>query len=124
MASLGLITDKDVENLEKIKQVLKEVKEILQEIKELDSCFKLSNVIQIEENDTLVFNYSGMLRKKDIDFIQQELEKRFGHKCIILDENITLDKVVGIDYAKGRDYVTETFYCDGNIIQEKTTQFK
>ena len=121
----SLISDKDIENLEKIKQMLKEVKEILQEIKGIDSCFNLSNVIQVDEDDTLVFNYAGLLRKKDIDFIQQELEKRFRHKCIILDKDITLDKAIRIDYAKGIDYTTITYYNeDGNLIKEETVQYK
>ena len=43
------IADKDIERLEKVKQ-------LLQDIKEIDSSFKLSNVIEADEDTTLIFN--------------------------------------------------------------------
>ena len=112
------IPDKDIERLEKVKQ-------LLQDIKEIDSSFKLSNVIEADEDTILIFNCSAMLKKQYLIDMQEELEKEFGYKCIILNDCIRLDKVIRADYAKGKDYITETYYDgQGNVITEKTTQYK
>lgn len=115
----SLINDKDIERLEKIKQLLKEIKEI-------DSNFSLSNVIDIDKESVLIVTTNQSYCKHNIDFIEEDLKKRIGVKCVLIPRGTKIEKAINIgkDYAKGRDYVTETFYCDGNIIQEKTTQFK
>lgn len=121
----SLISDRDIENLEKIKQVLSEVKQILKEIREIDNNFSLSNVIEADNNTTLVFNCSRMIKRNDLDYLQRELENKFKYKCIILSDEIRLDKVIGVDYAKGRDYTTTTYYNEnGNPIKEETIQYK
>ena len=121
----SLISDKDIENLERIKQKLKEAKDILQEIKEIDSNFSLSNVIEADEHTILIFNLDFLLNKESIEEIQKELTDKLQHKCIVLNGNIKLDKAIGIDYAKGRDYTTVTYYNDGgNLVKEETTQYK
>lgn len=49
----------------------------------------------------------------------------FVNKCILLNRNMTLDKAIGIDYAKGREYTTTTYYDEsGNLVKEETTQYK
>lgn len=112
------IADKDIERLEKVKQ-------LLQDIKEIDSSFKLSNVIEADEDTTLIFNCSALLKKQDINYMQKELEKEMGYKCIILNDCIRLDRAIRADYAKGKDYTTETYYDgEGNVITEKRTQYK
>lgn len=112
------IPDKDIERLEKVKQ-------LLQDIKEIDSSFKLSNVIEADEDTTLIFNCSALLKKQDINYMQKELEKEMGYKCIVLTDSVKLDKAIKADYAKGKDYITETYYDgQGNVIIEKTTQYK
>ena len=66
------IPDKDIERLEKVKQ-------LLQDIKEIDSSFKLSNVIEADEDTILIFNCSAMLKKQYLIDMQEELEKEFGY---------------------------------------------
>lgn len=121
----SLISDKDIENLEKIKQVLSEVKQILKQIRGMDNNFSLSNVIEADEDTILIFNCDFLLKKESIEEIQKELTNKLQHKCIVLNGNIKLDKAIGVDYAKGKDYTTETYYDDeGNPIKEETTQYK
>lgn len=121
----SLISDKDIENLEKIKQVLSEVKQILKEIRGMDNNFSLSNVIEADEDTILIFNRDFLLKKESIKEIQKELTNKLQHKCIVLNGNIKLDKAIRVDYAKGKDYTTVTYYDDeGNPIKEETTQYK
>lgn len=113
------IPDKDIERLEKVKQ-------LLQDIKEIDSSFKLSNVIEANVDTILVFNCDNMfLKKEELNRYEILLSDKFKHKCILLNKNMTLDKAIGIDYAKGRDYTTVTYYNDeGNPVKEEITQYK
>lgn len=121
----NLISDKDIENLEKIKQVLSEVKQILKQIRGMDNNFSLSNVIEADEDTILIFNCDFLLKKESIEEIQKELTNKLQHKCIVLNCNIKLDKAIGVDYAKGKDYTTVTYYNDeGNPVKEETTQYK
>ncbi|HIS90821.1 MAG TPA: hypothetical protein IAC20_04065 [Candidatus Faecisoma merdavium] len=122
----SLISDKDIENLERIKQVLSEVKQILKEIRDIDDNFSLSNVIQADGDTTLVFKCVNVLFKQnDLSIYEEILSDKFNRKCILLNGDITLDKAIGIDYAKGKDYTTTTFYNDqGNIVKEETIQYK
>lgn len=119
------IPDKDIERLEKTKYLFREIKQILQEIKEIDEKFSLSDIIEANEDTIFIFNCSAMLKKEHLIDMQEGLEEEFGHKCIVLNNGITLDKAIGIDYAKGRDYTTVTYYNDeGNPVKEETTQYK
>ena len=122
----SLISDKDIENLERIKQILSEVKQILKEIREIDNNFSLSNIIEADEDTILVFNCDNMfLKQEELNRCETLLSDKFRHKCILLNRNMTLDKAIGIDYAKGRDYTTTTYYDEsGNLVKEETTQYK
>ena len=121
----SLISDKDIENLERMKKVLSEVKQILKEIREIDNNFSLSNIIEADEDTILIFDCSAMLKNQYLYNMQKKLEKVFGYKCIILDDRIKLDRAIGADYAKGRDYTTTTYYdVNGNPIKEETIQYK
>lgn len=121
----SMISDKDIEKIERIKQVLSEVKQILKEIREIDNNFSFSNIIEADEDTILIFNCSAMLKKRYLIDMQEELEKEFGYKCIILNDCIRLDRVIRADYAKGRDYTTVTYYNnEGNPVREETTQYK
>lgn len=113
------IPDKDIERLEKVKQ-------LLQDIKEIDTSFKLINVIETNANTILVFNYDNMfLKQEDLNRYEILLSDKFKRKCILLSKNITLDKAIGLDYAKGMDYTTVTYYNDeGNPIKEEMIQYK
>lgn len=92
MASLELFTDKDIERLEKVKQ-------LLQDIKELNIEFKLSNVIEAELTDKLQIH------------------------CVVLPMNTMLEKGIKRESNKV-DFETITFYADGEVIREETTQYK
>lgn len=122
----SLISDKDIENIERIRQVLSKVKQTLQEIREIDENFSLSNVIEADEDTILVFRCNNILfKQEDLNRHEAILSDKLRHKCILLNEYITLDKAIGIDYAKGRDYTTVTYYNEeGNPVKEETTQYK
>lgn len=114
------ITDKDIENLEKIKEILKE-------IKELDSNFSLSNVIDTDKESILIVTTNQSYCKHTIDFIEKDLKNRIGVRCVLIPEGTKIEKAIniGIDYAKGRDYTTTTYYDgSGNLVKEETTQYK
>lgn len=121
----SLISDKDIENLERVKQVLSEIKQVLKEIREIDNNFSLSNVIEANEDTVLIFNCEALYKKDDIENLEIKLTNIFKHKCVILSNGITLDKAIGVDYAKGRDYTTTTYYDEsGNPVKEETIQYK
>ena len=113
------IPDKDIEKLEKAKQLLKD-------IKELNSNFCLSNIINTNKDSILIFNSNTMLfKQEDLNKYERLLADKTKCKCIILSRDISLDKAIGIDYAKGRDYTTTTYYNeDGNPVKEEMTQYK
>ena len=119
------ISNKDIERLEKTKYLLREIKQTLQEIKDIDDNFSLSNVIEADEDTTLIFNCDCLYKKEHLERMQRYLTNELKHKCIILNNGLTLDKAIGIDYAKGRDYTTVTYYDnEGNPIKEEVTQYK
>ena len=119
------ISDKDIERLEKTKCLLSEIKQILKEIRDIDDNFSLGNVIEIDEDTILVFNLKCLYTDKAIKDLETFLTNKLNHKCIILENGLSLDKAIGIDYAKGRDYTTVTYYNDeGNPVKEETTQYK
>ena len=112
------ISDKDIERLEKVKQ-------LLQDIKEIDSSFKLSNVIEADKDTILLFNLECLYTDKSIKDLEILLSNKLNHKCIVLENGLTLDKAIGVDYAKGIDYTTTTYYeMNGNPIKEETIQYK
>lgn len=122
----SIISDKDIENLERIKQILREVKQILEEIRGIDNSFSVSNIIKANEETILVFNCENfMFKKEDLERYENILSDKFNNKCIILNNGLTLDKAIRADYAKGRDYTTTTYYDgSGNLVKEETTQYK
>lgn len=114
------ISDNDIERLEKVRDILKE-------IKELDLDFGISNIIEADNNTILVFRcVNMMLKEKDLALEAQKLTDKLRCECVVVNDFMRLDKAlkVGIDYAKGRDYTTETFYSEGQVIKETTTQYK
>ena len=73
----------------------------------------------------LIFNCVSLYRSQDLRDMEVMLTNKLQHKCIVLRNGITLDKAIEIDYAKGRDYTTITYYNEeGNPIKEETTQYK
>ena len=70
------IKDRDIERLEKVKK-------LLQDIKEIDSSFKLSNVIEANENTMLIFNCASLYRFQDLRDMEAMLTNKLQHKCII-----------------------------------------
>ncbi len=86
----SLFSDKDIERLEKIKEIIKEIKEI-------DNNFSLSNVINIDKKSILVFTTSLMLKEESQNKIEQHLTKQFGIECKLISDAISLDKALNIN---------------------------
>lgn len=121
----SLISDKDIENLERIKEVLSEVKQILKEIREIDNKFGLSNVIEADEDTILIFNLECLYTDKAIEDLERYLSNKLNRKCIVLANGLSLDKSISADYAKETDYKTTVYYNEkGNPIREETIQYK
>lgn len=73
------ISDKDIERLEKAKQ-------LLQDIKDINSNFKLSNVIETNKDTILLFNLKCLYTDKAIKDLEIFLTNKLNHKCIVLQE--------------------------------------
>ena len=115
-----LINDKDIEKLEKVKQ-------LLQDIKEIDKNFSLSNIINVKEDSVLIVTTDAMYCKRNIEFIEKDLKNRIGIKCVLIPKGTEINKVInfGVDYAKETDYTTTVYYNEkGNPIREETIQYK
>lgn len=123
--SIDLDINVNREQLDDTINKLEKIKDLMKEIKEMDKGFSISNVIKTDEDTILVFNLKCLHTDKAIKDLEIFLSNKFNHKCIILQEGISLDKAIGIDYAKGRDYTTVTYYNNkGNPVREETTQYK
>lgn len=115
MASLELFTDKDIERLEKVKQ-------LLQEIRKLNNGFKLSNIIEADKDTTLLFS-CGLIKEQDKKHIEEELTDKLQIHCVVLPFNTMLEKGIKRESNKV-DFETITFYADGEVIREETKQYK
>ena len=113
---INLMSDKDIEKL-------KEAKQLLQDIRELDSNFSLSNIIQVDNNTKLIFSCSVMCKEEYIKETEEKLIDRLRLDCIVLPNNFKLEKAIQKESIKV-DYKTETFYTNGEVIREVTTQYK
>lgn len=124
--SIDLDINVNREQLDDTINKLEKIKDLMKEIREIDNNFSLSNVIEADEDTILVFKCNNILfKQEDLNRREAILSDKLRHKCILLNEYVTLDKAIGIDYAKGRDYTTTIYYNDeGNPIKEETTQYK
>ena len=124
--SIDLYINVNREQLDDTINKLEKIKDLMKEIREIDNNFSLSNVIEADEDTILVFKCNNILfKQEDLNRREAILSDKLRHKCILLNEYVTLDKAIGIDYAKGRDYTTTIYYNDeGNPIKEETTQYK
>lgn len=114
---LDLEADETIEKLQKIKQLLKDIKEINNNI-------VLSNAVNINRDSILIFKSDYMLKEKDNLEKVRRLMNKFECKCVLLDRNIQLDKVLNCRTSKEVDYITTINYEDGQVINEKTVQYK
>lgn len=124
--SIDLDINVNREQLDDTINKLEKIKDLMKEIREIDNNFSLSNVIEADKDTILVFKYNNILfKQEDLNRHEEILSDKLRHKCILLNGNVTLDKAIGIDYAKGRDYTTVIYYNEkGNPIKEETTQYK
>lgn len=83
----NLEAEETIKKLEKIKQ-------LLQDIKELNIDFKLSNVLEINNDSTLVFYCKRMISGDSLEKIEKMLSQKFNAKCVVLNEGIELDKAI------------------------------
>lgn len=122
------INDEDIKKLEKIKQLLMDVKEI-------DNEFKISNIININDNSTLIFKSNGILRLKSVEEIEERLSRRLDCKCIILDpifdfvtaiekEEMHTDKEINYNKRSKIDYTVETYFADNKPYKEVRKYYK
>ena len=84
------ISDKDIERLEKAKQ-------LLQEIKEIDKNFSLSNIINVKEDSVLIVTIDAMYCKKDIEFIEKDLKDRIGIRCVLINKGTEINKAINFE---------------------------
>lgn len=92
----SFISDKNIENLERVKQLLKEIKEI-------DNNFSLSNVINVDKDGILIVTTNQNYCKYNIDFIEKDLKNRTGLKCVLIPEGIKIDKAINIGIDCGEE---------------------
>ena len=83
----SLISDTDIERLEKVRDILKE-------IKELDFDFGISNIIETESNSTLVFKLDGLVKRDWLEEEERKLANKLKLDCLILPCNMELDKAI------------------------------
>lgn len=120
MASLELFTDKDVENLNKLKEIMKEIKEI-------DNSFSISNVLDINEESILIVTTKQSYCKRNIDLIEEDLQRRIGVRCVLIPEETKIEKAINIkkDNNQEKDYETIISYDEkGNVVKEESTYYK
>ena len=112
------ISDKDIERLEKTKK-------LLEEIKEMNNDVIMTNILNVDKDSILVFKTGMMLKAESQKKIEEALSEQFGMKCKLISDIMSLDKIIAVDYAKGKDYITTTYYdTNGNPIKEETIQYK
>lgn len=111
----SLISDTDIERLEKVRDILKE-------IKELNLDFGLSNIIETESNSTLVFRIDGLVKRDWLEEEERKLANKLKLDCLILPCNMELDKAI-----KRKRLIfnceTKTLYDGGKITEEITKIF-
>ena len=105
---------------------LQKIKNLLMEIKEIDNGFSLNNVLEVDEDTVLIISTDLSYNKKNIDFIEKDLKKRIGIKCVLIPRGIRIKKKKKnkINYEKRVDYITETSYTDGQVVNETMIQYK
>lgn len=120
MASSELFTDKDVENLNKLKEIIKEIKEI-------DSNFSISNILETNKESILIITTEQNYISDHINFIEEYLQRRIGVRCVLLPKGTKIDKAINIkkDNNQEKDYETIISYNDkGNVVKEESTYYK
>lgn len=117
--TIELFSDKDIERLKKIK-------EIIEEIKGIDSNFSLSNIISIDKESILVFTTTLTINKESQNKIEKQLTEQFGIECKLISGIISLDKAINIkkDNKQEKDYTTICEYQAGVLAKEETIQYK
>lgn len=105
---------------------LQKIKNLLMEIKEIDNGFSLNNVLEVDEDTVLIISTDLSYKKKNIDFIEKDLKKRIGIKCVLIPRGIRIEKAIKnkINYEKRVEYITETSYTDGQVVNETMIQYK
>ena len=112
----SLISDKDIERLEKVRDILKE-------IKELNLDFGISNIIEAESNSTLVFKFDGLVKKEYLYEVERELIDKLKLDCLVLPCNLELDKAIKRKEAT-IDCETTTIFADEKIEKIIKKQYK
>ena len=100
------ISDNDIERLEKVRDILKE-------IKELDLDFGISNIIEAENNTTLVFKCDGLFTREWLEKEERKLTNKLKLDCLILPCNIELEKAI----KRKRIWIETTKFDNTDLIK-------
>lgn len=125
---IAKIDYEDIKKLEKVKQLLIDIKEI-------DNEFKISNIININDNSTLIFKSNSMLKIKSVEEIEERISRKLDCKCIILDpifdfvtaikkEEMHTDKEINYNKRSKIDYTVETYFADNKPYKEVRKYYK
>lgn len=110
------ISNKDIERLEKVRDILKE-------IKELDLNFGISNIIEAENNSTLVFRCESLLKREWLEEEERKLANKLKLDCLILPCNMELDKAINRKRVM-LDCETMTIFDNEKLVKSITRQYK
>lgn len=102
----SLISDNDIERLEKVRDILKE-------IKELDLDFGISNIIETESNSTLVFKCDALVKREWLEEEERKLANKLNSDCLILPCNIELGKAI----KRKRIWIETTKFNNTDLIK-------
>ena len=112
----SIISDNDIERLEKVRDILKE-------IKELNLDFGISNIIETKNNSTLVFKCDALVKREWIEEEERKLTNRLKLDCLILPCNMELDKAIKRERVM-IDCETMTIFDNEKIAKTITRQYK
>ena len=97
----SIISDKDIENLERIKQVLSEVKQILKEIREIDDS-KWQELMNSETDESI--------KQLDEFYMSQNITSKNAYTGIFENKNLILIMIEAFDTIAINEEVAPTLY--------------
>lgn len=106
-----------LDNAEEIIKQLEQIKQLIRDIKKLDNNFCLNNVINIDNNTTLIFNCNSLVSKEFIKETEEALKNKLKCECIILNVGLKLDKAIKQNEI---NYEKIIYYADGKPYKEET----
>ncbi len=112
----SIISDNDIERLEKVRDILKE-------IKELNLGFGISNIIEAESNSILVFKIDGLVKRDWLEEEERKLTNKLKLDCLILPCNMELDTAIKRKRVM-IDCETMAIFDNNKLVKSITKQYK